>query len=424
MTPEDQALNGRTLATKKDVADYFGALPGAVMSDLLAETSADESSPRPDLTAALSTPVPVHYGDPSGEQWALEAGTALVNRCDLSVIEVGGPDRLSWLTSLTTQILTGMEPGDSRELLILDPQGHIEHWAAVLDNGTSTFLICEGVDAPACAEWLNSMRFALRVEVTQREDLAVVGTAGQVSRATGAAPEPGEVAGSLGRWDDPWPGVVEGGTDYFQGEHPACFYRASLHIVPVESLLSSVEQWRAARGHSLAGLWAWEAMRVAAWRPRCGYETDARSIPAEVDWLRTAVHINKGCYRGQESVARVLNLGRPPRRLVALQLDGSRGELPQVGAPIERNGRQVGVVTSVARHADEGAIALALVARNIPADEVFDIDGVAAAQEVIVPIDGKASASPEQRPGAGLANPLLRRQDIRGNSSGGLAPRS
>lgn len=410
--------------TKKDVTTFFSALPGAVMSDLLSESNAAEVGTSSDLTAALSTPVPLHYGDPSGEQWALEAGTALVNRCDLSVIEVSGVDRLTWLTSLTTQVLTGMEPGESRELLILDPQGHIEHWAAVVDDGASTFLICEGVDAAACAQWLGSMRFSLRVEVMQREDLVVFGTAGQISRATGAAPDPGEVAGALGRWDDPWPGVVEGGTDYFQGSHPARFYCASLHIVTVEAAVSAVEQWRAVRGHTLAGLWAWEAMRIAAWRPRYGYETDARSIPAEVDWLRTAVHLNKGCYRGQESVARVLNLGRPPRRLVALQLDGSRGELPQVGAPIERNGRQVGVVTSVARHADEGPIALALVARNVPADEVFDIGGIAAAQEVIVPVDGKAAASPEQRPGVGLANPLLRRQDIRGNSSGGLAPRS
>lgn len=413
----------------------FAALPGAVMSDQLIALE-DEDAPvaalagaegsdvsSVDLATALGRPIPVHYGDPSGEQWALEAGDALVDRTDLSVIEVNGADRLTWLTSLTTQVVTGIEPGESRELLVLDPQGRIEYAAGVVDDGESTFLIVEGVAASGLADWLNSMRFALRVTVTVRDDVAVVAAAGRVSRATGLpAPVP-EVAGALLRWDDPWPGVSEGGTEYFQGAHPARFYQAHLYILPVEGLSAALEQWLAVRGKSVAGLNAWEAMRIAAWRPRFGFETDARSIPAELDWLRTAVHINKGCYRGQESVARVLNLGRPPRRLVALQLDGSRGELPQVGAPIERSGRQVGVVTSVARHADEGPIALALLARNVPQDEVFDLDGVAAAQEVIVPVEGKAAASPAERPGAGLANPLLRRQDVRGSASGGLAPR-
>ena len=92
----------------------------------------------------------------------------------------------------------------------------------------------------------------------------------------------------------------------------------------------------------LAGTWAAEALRVAAWRPRLGFETDHRTIPHEVDWLRTAVHLHKGCYRGQETVARVHNLGRPPRRLVFLHLDGSGHTLPAHGDPVELDGRTVG----------------------------------------------------------------------------------
>ena len=136
--------------------------------------------------------------------------------------------------------------------------------------------------------------------------------------------------------------------------------------------------------------------------------------PPEVDWLRTAVHTAKGCYRGQETIARVLNLGRPPRRLTYLQLDGSRGDLPAPGTPIEVGGRQVGVITSSARHADEGPIALALLARTVPVGTVFDIDGVAAAQEEIVPVHGKSSVSPETRPGADLS----REAGQRGGSTG------
>lgn len=377
--------------------------------------------------------IPLHFGDPSGEQWALEAGNALVDRSDLGVVTVTGPDRQSWLTSIASQVVNGMGPGDSRELLVLDPQGHIEHAAAIADDGTTTWLVTEGDHAAALAQWLDSMRFALRVEVAQRPDVAVLATASPAGTpssgaaegpmaATPATPALRDLPGWILTWDDPWPGVTEGGTEYFRGRHPGHATRMHLHLVERDRLGDVARTWLAGEGRRPAGLLAWEALRIASWRPRVGREADARAIPAELDWLRTAVHINKGCYRGQESVARVLNLGRPPRRLVFLQLDGSRGDVPEPGAHIVRGGRRVGVVTSVARHADMGPIALALVARNLPVDAVLDIDGIAAAQETIVPADGKAADSPEERPGAGLANPALRRHDVRGTGSGGLGP--
>jgi hypothetical protein len=134
----------------------------------------------------------------------------------------------------------------------------------------------------------------------------------------------------------------------------------------------------------LAGTWAAEALRVAAWRPRLGFESDHRTIPHEVDWLRTAVHLQKGCYRGQETVARVHNLGRPPRRLVFLHLDGSEHRLPTHGAAVVHGERQVGFVTTAARHHELGPVALALVKRSTPVDAVLTVDGLAAAQEVVV----------------------------------------
>lgn len=365
--------------------------------------------------------IPLHFGDPSGEQWALEAGNALVDRSDLGVVTVTGPDRQSWLTSIASQVVNGMEPGDSRELLVLDPQGHIEHAAAVADDGTTTWLVTEGDHAAALAQWLDSMRFALRVEVAQRPDVAVLATASPTGTPSSASVLR-DLPGWILTWDDPWPGVTEGGTEYFRGPHPGRATRMHLHLVERDRVGDVARTWLAGEGRRPAGLLAWEALRIASWRPRVGREADARAIPAELDWLRTAVHINKGCYRGQESVARVLNLGRPPRRLVFLQLDGSRGDVPEPGTPIVRGGRRVGVVTSVARHADMGPIALALVARNLPVDAVLDIDGTAAAQEAIVPADGKAADSPEERPGTGLSNPALRHRDVRGTGSGGLAP--
>jgi folate-binding protein YgfZ len=138
------------------------------------------------------------------------------------------------------------------------------------------------------------------------------------------------------------------------------------------------------RARGVAGLWAHEALRVAAAIPRLRFETDHRTIPHEVGWLSSAVHLQKGCYRGQETVARVHNLGRPPRRLVLLHLDGSDSELPGHGEPVELEGRVVGFVTSSARHFELGPIALALVRRATPVDVPLSAGGIAAAQQADV----------------------------------------
>ena len=381
-----------------------------------------------------------HFGDPSGEQWALEGGRALVRRPDLAVIAVSGADRLTWLTSLASQIVTGLVPGMSRELLILSPEGRVEHWAGASDDGETLHLIVERSDLSGFVEFLDSMRFALRVSVAEC-DVAVFSSV----RAGANTPEAvAALPGHLWTWEDPWPGVVEGGAAYFQGErHPGARTPMMFHAVSRQAADEFEAAWLAggaasgaAEAHAApssappgarsstpspaggkrrrAGYLAWEAMRIAAWKPRLGRETDARAIPPEVDWLRTAVHTAKGCYRGQETIARVINLGRPPRRLTYLQLDGSRGDLPAPGTPITVGGRQVGVITSSARHADEGPIALALIARAVPVSTVFDIDGVAAAQEEIVPVHGKSSVSPESRPGADLS----REAGQRGGSTG------
>ena len=421
-----------------------------------------ESAPDSEFVdeAVASFGATAHFGDPSGEQWALEGGRALVRRPDLAVIAVSGADRLTWLTSLASQVVTGLVPGASRELLILSPEGRVEHWAGASDDGTALHLIVERCDVAGFVEFLDSMRFALRVSIDQL-DVALF------SSVRAGANTPESVAGLPGHlwtWEDPWPGVVEGGAAYFQGaRHPGERTPMMFHAVSRDAADEFEATWLAdgavsgaavtdgavsgaavadgavsgaAEAHAApssapsgarsstpspaggkrrrAGYLAWEAMRIAAWKPRLGRETDARAIPPEVDWLRSAVHTTKGCYRGQETIARVINLGRPPRRLTYLQLDGSRGDLPAPGTPITVGGRQVGVITSSARHADEGPIALALIARAVPVSTVFDIDGVAAAQEEIVPVHGKSSVSPQTRPGADLS----REAGQRGGSTG------
>lgn len=358
--------------------------------------------------------VALHYGDPSREQRALEAGRAVVDLSHLGVLTVGGPDRLTWLHSLCSQSLLGLAPGEAREMLLLDPHGHVEHAAALLDDGERTWLVTEAAHAAPLAAFLDRMRFMLRVEVADvGADRAVLGL------AASALPRLAQAAPDALVWRDPWPGIADGGASYGPrgAGHPGGEYPSALAVVPREALGEVVGRFEA-DGGSLAGTWAWEAVRVAAWRPRLAREVDERTVPHELDWLRTAVHLEKGCYRGQETVARVVNLGRPPRRLVFLHLDGSEHVLPGPGSPVAWGERVVGRVTSSARHRDLGPIALAVVKRSVPADAVLRVGvdvadersgSVAAAQEVIVPVEGLSDARPHQRDEMPAVRSLRRR---------------
>lgn len=336
----------------------------------------------------------LHFGQPFAEQRALATGSSLAPLADRRVLAVAGEDRLSWLDSLTSQALTTLAPGESTELLVLDPNGRVEHAASVLDDGETTWLIVDAGDAEQLLAWLMKMRFRLRVAPRDAsEEYAVLGgAAAAIADVSAAAP-----SGLPLVWHDPWPAVGAGGHAYALTQpHPGADRDWS------EAIVTRAEEERVAdaarRGEiALAGLMAADALRIAAWRPRWAAEVDDRALPHESDWLRTAVHLSKGCYRGQETVAKVHNLGHPPRRIVALSLDGSDNRLPVPGADVSLDGDVVGTVTSVAQHYEEGPIALAVVRRTTPVEAplvVETADGpVAASQEVIVPPEAGAAAS-------------------------------
>lgn len=335
-----------------------------------------------------------HLGNPLSEQRRLATGAAVAPLGDRAVLAVPGEDRLSWLDSLSSQALARLAPGESTELLVLDPQGHVEHQASVIDDGDTAWLIADRADAAGLLDWLRKMRFRLRVDPRSADDeFAVVGgTPAALEALAVAAP-----AGSPLIWIDPWPHVSPGGHAYAGADpHPGIERRWAEAIVTREAEREIAHA--AAEGRlRLAGLDAAEALRIAAWRPRRGADVDERALPHELDWLRTAVHLDKGCYRGQETVAKVHNLGHPPRRLVALQLDGSGSVLPARGAAVRSGEDAVGTVTSAALHYEEGPIALALLRRTVPVDAALTVDTedgpVAAAQEVIVPPDAGATAN-------------------------------
>ena len=282
-----------------------------------------------------------HHGNPVAEARAIEAGDAVVDLPNRDVLEITGADRLGWLHSLTSQHLESLEPGNSFEALVLSPNGHIEHVLAGVDDGTRMLAWTEPGRAAALVDFLESMRFMMRVEVRPRDDLRLSWVGNDVKI-------PGE-------WTHR---PALGGREVFR---------------PVDAPLS---------GGRPAGTWAFDAHRIASGMPRIFVDTDARTIPNEIGLFGT--HLDKGCYRGQETVARVHNLGRPPRRLTLLHLDGTADVLPTAGSALELDGRPVGFVGSSARHHELGPIALALVKRATPVDATLTVDGVAAAQETLV----------------------------------------
>ena len=308
------------------------------------------------------TGVAAHYGDPYAEQRALAGSAGLVDRSHRGVLRITGPDRLSWLHSLTTQDLEHLAPGAVAEALILSPNGHVEHHLTLTDDGTALWLHVEPGSAAPLLEFLESMRFMLRVEPAD--------VTGRYAVLTLMGPDSG---------DPPDPAAVAWRSAF------------GMDVAVDRDRLGEIAAGLRESGAVLAGMQAYEALRIAARRPRFGLDTDHRTIPHEVGWIESAVHLNKGCYRGQETVARVHNLGHPPRRLTFLHLDGSDDLLPRHGDPVATADATVGFVGSAARHYELGPIGLALIKRTVPVDAPLTAGGVPAAQEVVVAPDAGAN---------------------------------
>ncbi len=349
---------------------------------------------------AVGSP-PRHYGNPLGEQRELAAGRAIVDLSDRDILSVGGPDRLSWLDSLTSQRLVDLAPGVSAETLLLDPSGRVEYAARILDDGDTTWLLMDAGTGGGFLAFLTKMRFMLRVEVRDRgEEFATIGTLGELSEHPRLSAVVAKPNGVPLAWVDPWRAIVAGGFQYAAiPVHPGERWN-SAEVLVERARLSELDAVPA------AGTLALEALRIEAWRPRAATELDATTIPHELDWIRSAVHLSKGCYRGQETVAKVHNLGHPPRRLVMLHLDGSEGVLPVAGDEVRLGDSVVGRVTAAALHHELGPIALAVVKRSadpVAALTVQSSEGplLAAAQQVIVPTDAGAEADLPRLPRLG-----------------------
>lgn len=280
-----------------------------------------------------------HFGEPNNEQKALAKGDGWADLSHRGVISITGKDRLTWLHALTTQHLEKLQVATWVDALILDTQGHVIDQLFLVDDGKSTWIHLEKERLAPVIEYLNKMKFMLEVEVKDESDNFAV------LRAPGVA-------------------------DAIGGPYA---------LVPRGELKETTEAFN--KSHTQVGIWALEAERVAAGRARLLFEVDHKSIPNELGFLNKSVHMNKGCYRGQETVAKVFNLGQPPRRLVLLHLDGSMVAMPDSGAKVFLDDKEVGFIGSLARHYELGPIALAVVKRNVALDATLICEGVTATQE-------------------------------------------
>ena len=304
-------------------------------------------------------------------------GNAVVHDENSVVITVSGPDRLIWLNSLITQEVLGLTPGHTVESLVLNPQGRVEHAFFLTDDGTTTWFLTSAERADALEAWLRSMVFRMEVTLDRPENLVVIAST-QESLLERLSPRV--------IFSDPWPRVGVGSVGYAADVHPGHEWEFYSALIPQEEL-AQMSVPVVAPDHA-------EGLLIAAARPTMA-DVDDKTLPHELDWLRTAVHLNKGCYRGQEAVAKVHSLGHPPRRVTLLHLDGSESLLPSADDDVMLGEKTVGRITRAAWHYELGPIALAMLKRTTPVDEVLSVitggRTVIANQEVLVPVDAGAT---------------------------------
>ncbi len=267
--------------------------------------------------------------------------TVVVARTTRDVITVTGPEAVTWLQGQLSQDISRLAPGEAALTFVLAPQGKVDGWGRIQRITDDSVRI--DVDPGAGAAWMTRLnRFKLRTKADL--DLATDVPAVAVR---GSAPEAGLPAG--------WPGTV--GVDYLEAGGEV-----------VDALV--------AEGATEIDADALEGLRIRAGFPRWGAEVDAETIPATVgQWaIVAAVSFTKGCYTGQELVARIDSRGgNVPRRLAAIVVDGPP---PAVGAEVTVDGAVVGTVTSSAPDpVAGGSVALAFIARAAEVPSVAEIGG-------------------------------------------------
>lgn len=360
--------------------------------------------------------VPWHYGDPLREQRLISRGGVVVDRSHRGVLRVTGPDAATFLNNLLSQKLDDVEPGFSAAALDLDMQGRILHHADVslIDAAPTFYLDLPSYSLDSFRDFLTKMVFWSEVTV-EEADLGILTVLGAPSSFSPAEFLSGAGITAAFERTVPWSAARRIDVAVPRPDLAAA-YKALTS--PVEGPAGdSAGSSGAGTSACLdrAGLMAFTAERIKALEPELRVDLDNKSIPHEAHTLIRrgenlgAVHLDKGCYRGQETVARVENLGRSPRLLVLLHIDGSAPLDPKPGDPVTFGGRTVGHVGSIVHDCDYGPIALALVKRSAltqAIDTGAQLDVIASVRaesadgdnEVVQEINVSATVDPDSMP--------------------------
>lgn len=279
----------------------------------------------------------------------IRAGAPVAVRGTAALIWVEGPDAAGFLQGLVSNDVAALAPGGACAALFLDAKGHVQVEMRVHRDADDAFtIVVPGDRADVLMGLLERYHFSEDLELLGPEPVEIVTLAGG-ARTPGALTVPG-----------PLPGTV----DVVADDPAAAIAAAGAEEVTADAL---------------------ELARVAAGVPRVGVDTGETTLVQEAALEGAAVSFDKGCYLGQETVARLQFRGRANRRLRGLALEGAP---PEPGAPVTNDGREVGRLTSVAVTPDLGPIGLAIVRREVEEGAVVTV-GDASARVVALPFPSR-----------------------------------
>jgi folate-binding protein YgfZ len=304
----------------------------------------------------------------ASEYRTLTEGCGLVDRSGRGRLALTGSDRRAFLHGQVTQDIEGLEPGHGAYAALLTHKGKMLSDMRVLDLGGELLLSCERAGLQELFNMIRRYKLGSDVEVHKRTlemgELSLIGP--EARRVAGAAElgpeEHDNVRAQLGAHD-----VVlvasDLGVDVFCDAEVTEGVRGALLAAGAEEVSES----------------AAEVVRVESGRPRYGVDLDANVIPQEADLNERAVSFTKGCYVGQETVARLFYRGKPNRHLRGLRLSAP----VEPGTPLRLVEKEVGRLTSVAVSPALGPIGLALVRRQAePGSTLAAGDGTAEVVEL------------------------------------------
>jgi folate-binding protein YgfZ len=325
--------------------------------------------------------VPVDYGDAVAEARAVREGVGLADRSDRGKVQLAGPDRVAFLQALVSNDVTAVQPGRGVYTLALNHKGQIVAEFPLLPWDETLLLTVEPEERAFVVGWLR--RYKLRRKVEIRDVTETVGLLTLVGPAA-----PASLAAWLGESlllgrdevaERTWHGaplLVAGNRDL--GE---VGYDLYLPVDHAEAAWETLLTLGAARP---VGRTAWEALRIEAGTPRYGPELNEATLPPEARLEERAISYTKGCYPGQEIIARIKNRGQVNRFLRGLRFEA--GPVPAAGAVLRIGDRQVGAITSATFSPTLGVpIALAYLRREIALGDRVELDDGRAATVVNLP---------------------------------------